>query len=108
MRRPAVLGRHDLTFPSPENALKEPNGLLAIGGDLRPERLLSAYSAGVFPWFNDDHGPILWWSPDPRAVFIPTQIKIARSLRRRLARNESRVTLDVAFDEVVAGCAAPR
>jgi leucyl/phenylalanyl-tRNA--protein transferase len=108
VRRPAVLGRNDLTFPSPEHALKEPNGLLAIGGDLRPERLLSAYSSGVFPWFNDDRGPILWWSPDPRAVFQPTRIKISRSLRRRLAHGEFRVTLDAAFDDVVAGCAAPR
>jgi leucyl/phenylalanyl-tRNA--protein transferase len=70
--------------------------------------LLSAYSSGVFPWFNDDDGPILWWSPDPRAVFEPTRVKISRSLRRRLAREDYRVTLDVAFDDVVAGCAAPR
>ena len=103
-----MLSRNDLTFPSPETALDEPNGLLAIGGDLRPERLLSAYASGVFPWFNDDGGPILWWSPDPRAVFVPSQVKVSRSLRRRLARSEYRVTLDAAFDAVVAGCAAPR
>ena len=108
MRRPALLSRNDLTFPPPEHALKEPNGLLAVGGDLRPERLLSAYASGIFPWFNDDHGPILWWSPDPRAVFEPTHIKISRSLRKRLTRREFRVTLDSAFDAVVAGCAAPR
>ena len=108
MRRPAVLDRNDLTFPPPERALEEPNGLLAIGGDLRPERLLSAYASGIFPWFNDDHGPILWWSPDPRAVFVPTQIRVSRSLRRRLSHDEFRVTLDTAFDAVVAGCAAPR
>jgi leucyl/phenylalanyl-tRNA--protein transferase len=108
VRRPALLSRNDLTFPPPERALKEPNGLLAVGGDLQPERLLSAYASGVFPWFNDDRGPILWWSPDPRAVFLPTLVRVSRSLRRRLVRGEFRVTLDSAFDAVVAGCAAPR
>ncbi len=108
MRRPAVLGRDDLTFPSPERALKEPNGLLAIGGDLSPQRLLAAYRVGVFPWYNDDRGPILWWSPDPRAVLFPSSIKISRSLRKRIARGDLEVTLDRAFADVVIGCSLPR
>ena len=88
--------------------MKEPNGLLAMGGDLSPQRLLGAYAQGIFPWFSDDAGPILWWSPDPRAIFFPDSLNISRSLRRRLSRQEYHVTLDNAFVEVVKGCAAPR
>jgi leucyl/phenylalanyl-tRNA--protein transferase len=102
------LSSDDFSFPAPERALKEPNGLLAIGGDLSPQRLLTAYSQGIFPWFSDDAGPILWWSPDPRTVIIPMSFKVSRSLRRRLAHGDFRVTLDSAFTHVVAGCAAPR
>ncbi|MFO7787350.1 MAG: leucyl/phenylalanyl-tRNA--protein transferase, partial [Halospina sp.] len=68
-------------FPDPETALEEPDGLLAIGGDLHPERLIRAYSLGIFPWFSDDQ-PILWWSPNPRCVLFPPNVHIARSLRR--------------------------
>jgi len=94
-------------FPPPDQALTEPNGLLAVGGDLRPERLLSAYYNGIFPWFNSDD-PILWWSPDPRAIFLPKQIKISSSLRKYLKKQPWRYTVNHAFSDVMAGCALPR
>ena len=93
-------------FPDPRHASRE--GLVAIGGDLSPERLLSAYGHGIFPWFDDDRGPVLWWSPDPRAVLAPAELKISRSLRKRLRRSDYSVTMDTDFAAVVAGCAAPR
>ena len=96
----------DGAFPDPCHASRE--GLVAIGGDLSPERLLSAYGHGIFPWFDDDHGPVLWWSPDPRAVLAPTELKISRSLRKRLRRRDYSVTMDTDFAAVVEGCAAPR
>ena len=108
VRQPVVLRDADVWFPPPDQALKKPNGLLAIGGDLSPRRLLAAYAQGIFPWFNDADGPILWWSPDPRAVIMPDALKISRSLRRRLARGDLRVTFDCAFGDVVDGCAGPR
>lgn len=90
-------------FPDPETALDEPDGLLAIGGDLHPERLLRAYSQGIFPWFSDDQ-PILWWSPNPRCVLFPPHVHIARSLRRRLNRDNLRITVDCAFEDVIRDC----
>ncbi len=96
-----------LEFPSTEEALSYPNGLLAVGGDLSMERLLRAYRAGIFPWFEDPQ-PILWWSPDPRSVLYPQEMYISRSLRRSFKRNQFRITADRAFHRVVAGCAAPR
>jgi len=92
-------------FPPVELASRE--GLLAVGGDLRPERLLEAYSRGIFPWYNEGQ-PILWWSPDPRAVLLPGRLKIARSLRKTLRSGKFRVTFDERFDEVVQACAGPR
>jgi leucyl/phenylalanyl-tRNA--protein transferase len=89
-------------FPDP--ALAEPDGLLAVGGDLSPERLLTAYAEGIFPWFNED-GPILWWSPDPRLVLDPAALHVPRSLERTLRRGRYRVTADAAFDRVIARCA---
>lgn len=97
----------DEPFPDVAQALTEPNGLLAIGGDLSPRRLLNAYRNGVFPWYNPDE-PILWWSPDPRTVFLPDQIHVSRSLRRRLLSRDYAVTVDQAFDAVTDLCAAPR
>lgn len=94
-------------FPDPETALDEPDGLLAIGGDLHPERLIQAYSQGIFPWFSDDQ-PILWWSPNPRCVLFPSHVHIARSLRRRLNRGSLRVTVDCAFEDVIHDCGALR
>ncbi len=94
-------------FPSAEEAMDEPNGLLAVGGDLSLTRLVTAYRNGIFPWYG--HGqPILWWSPDPRAVFLPGDLHISRRLRRRLRRKEYTVTLDTAFQAVIRGCAGPR
>ena len=93
-------------FPNPNRAPKD--GPLALGGDLSPERLLDAYSHGIFPWFENDAQPILWWSPDPRAVLAPTELRISRSLGRQLRAGRYQVTADQAFADVVAGCAAPR
>ncbi len=78
-------------FPDPARA--EPDGLLAVGGDLSPERLLVAYASGIFPWFEDDT-PILWWSPDPRLVLEPARLHVPRSLRRTLRRGQYRLTAD--------------
>ena len=94
-------------LPCGDRALQDPNGLLAAGGSLRPEWLLHAYRNGVFPWY-DDNQPILWWSPDPRAVLRPDELKISRSLRRRIASRVFQVRSDTAFSSVVSACAAPR
>lgn len=95
-------------FPDPAYALTDPNGLLASGGNLAPGTLLAAYSKGIFPWFNSDDEPILWWSPDPRAIIEPTQLHISRRLARRLRSGRFRWALDQDFDAVVQACAAPR
>ncbi len=92
-------------FP-PLNAANE-QGLLAIGGDLSPERLLLAYRSGIFPWYNAGD-PILWWSPDPRCVIYPAAFVPSRSLRRTISRGTYGVTLDQAFERVIRGCAGPR
>ncbi|MDH3872426.1 MAG: leucyl/phenylalanyl-tRNA--protein transferase [Gammaproteobacteria bacterium] len=97
----------DTGFPDVEQALKEPDGLLAIGGDLSVPRLLAAYSRGIFPWYGPGQ-PILWWSPDPRLVLRPRELRISRSLARTLRKATFKVTLDIDFAAVVAGCAAPR
>lgn len=94
-------------FPDPSQALGEPNGLLAFGGDLSATRLMAAYRQGIFPWFSEGE-PILWWSPDPRCIFRTNDLKINRSLRRQLAGKHWHVTVDTAFAQVVHGCAAPR
>ena len=94
-------------FPDPETALEDPDGLLAIGGDLHPDRILKAYTIGVFPWFSDDQ-PILWWSPDPRCVLFPNRVHIARSLRRKLNQGLMRVHVDTAFREVIHACGTLR
>ncbi|SHM07802.1 leucyl/phenylalanyl-tRNA--protein transferase [Rhodanobacter sp. OK091] len=94
-------------FPDPRGALTEPNGLLAFGGDLSPQRLLAAYTHGIFPWFGEGE-PILWWSPDPRCVFRTEAVRINRSLRRQLAGRHWRLTVDHSFDAVIRACAAPR
>jgi leucyl/phenylalanyl-tRNA---protein transferase len=91
-----------LEFPSPH--LAESNGLLCIGGDLSTERLLLAYSNGIFPWFSDDE-PILWWSPDPRLVLYPQRIKISKSLKKKLNKKDFHVTMDHAFKDVISACA---
>jgi len=100
------LGPHD-PFPPLASALREPNGLLAVDGDLSPERLIQAYSRGIFPWFGEGE-PILWWSPDPRMVLFPAELKVSRSLRKTLRRGHYEVRADTAFPEVMRGCAEPR
>jgi len=90
-------------FPPPGDA--EPDGLLAVGGDLSPERLVAAYAAGIFPWYADDQ-PILWWSPDPRLVLRPGWLHLSRSLERALRRGTFEVRADTAFAEVIRRCAA--
>ncbi len=94
-------------FPSVALALSDPNGLLAAGADLSPERLIEAYKQGIFPWFNEGD-PILWWSPDPRMVLFPDELKISRSLRKTLKKHPYVIRVDSAFQEVMQGCAAPR
>ena len=96
-----------LFFPPLEDALVEPNGLLAAGGDLSPERMIQAYRSGIFPWFNENE-PILWWSPDPRMVLFPTELKVSRSLHKILKKGDYEIRVDSAFSEVIHSCAAPR
>lgn len=103
----AWLGADTDAFPPLECALDDPPGLLAAGGDLRPERLLTAYRQGVFPWYEEPQ-PILWWSPDPRTVLFPDELHLAASLRRTLRRRIYEVTADRCFERVIAACAAPR
>jgi leucyl/phenylalanyl-tRNA--protein transferase len=94
-------------FPPAHRAMRDPNGLLAIGGDLSVTRLIRAYSTGVFPWFNPNE-PILWWCPDPRAVLAPAQFHVSHSLAKRIRKNDYAVTLDHAFPDVLEGCGGER
>lgn len=97
------LPRDAAVFPDPRHA--EPDGLLAVGGDLSPRRLLAAYREGIFPWFDED-SPILWWSPDPRLVLFPDELHVSRSLQRTIRRGRYRVTADEAFGRVIRACSA--
>jgi len=101
------LGAAPDDFPPVSRALDEPEGLLAVGGDLSVDRLLAAYCRGIFPWFGR-HDPILWWSPDPRALFVPGRFHVSRSLAKWRRQQRYRITADTAFAAVVDGCAAPR
>jgi leucyl/phenylalanyl-tRNA--protein transferase len=94
-------------FPAVADALREPDGLLAAGGDLSSERLLCAYRRGIFPWY-DDGQPLLWWSPDPRCVFLPGDLHLSRRLRRSLRQSTSEVRFNTDFAGVIRACAAPR
>jgi leucyl/phenylalanyl-tRNA--protein transferase len=96
------LGR-EIAFPDPSRA--EPDGLLAVGGDLGPERLLAAYSEGIFPWY-DERSPILWWSPDPRLVLYPDELHVSRRLARTIRQGRFRISSDAAFEDVIRRCAA--
>ena len=87
--------------------MRDPNGLLAIGGDLSVSRLIRAYSQGIFPWYNPDE-PILWWSPDPRAVLYPDAMRVTRSLSKAIRREDYGVSLDRAFEQVLQACSGPR
>ena len=101
------LSSSSVSFPPVSMALAEPNGLLAVGGDLSEARLVSAYRSGIFPWFAADD-PILWWAPNPRAVFVPGDIHCSRSLKKAMRRQPWRVTLNRAFEEVIDECATIR
>ena len=94
-------------FPPLDQALREPPGLLAAGGDLSPTRLLAAYERGVFPWYSAQQ-PILWWSPDPRMVLFPEEFKCSRSLSKTLRHGPFVTRLDQAFSATIRACAAPR
>jgi leucyl/phenylalanyl-tRNA--protein transferase len=94
-------------FPPVGQALEDPAGLLAGGGDLSPDRLLAAYRRGIFPWFSEGQ-PVLWWSPDPREVLFPAQFRLSRSLAKTLRGGRLTTTEDRAFEAVIDGCAAPR
>jgi leucyl/phenylalanyl-tRNA--protein transferase len=98
---------HASYFPRVETALADPNGLLAMGGDLSMEWLLDAYRHGIFPWFNPGE-PILWWSPDPRMVLLPGDIRVTRSLAKRMRNGGFELRVDSAFVEVMRACGGPR
>ena len=99
--------RGDAPFPPVSKALKSPNGLLCAGGDLSAQRIVEAYSRGIFPWYSEGD-PILWWSPDPRMVLFPEELKVSRSLRKSVARGAYETRVDTAFRDVIEACAAPR
>jgi leucyl/phenylalanyl-tRNA--protein transferase len=92
----------ELIFPDPSFA--EPEGLLAVGGDLSSERLLTAYANGIFPWFSEN-GPILWWSPDPRFILFPDKFKVSHSLQQKIKRKVFTVKIDSNFEQVINACA---
>ena len=99
--------RADEPFPPVTAALAEPNGLLAAGGELSAARLIDAYRHGIFPWFNPGQ-PILWWSPDPRMVLFPAELKVSRSLRKALRNRDYEMRADTRFRAVIQACAEPR
>ncbi|MCH8536400.1 MAG: leucyl/phenylalanyl-tRNA--protein transferase [Alkalimonas sp.] len=96
-----------LTFPPVHQALRQPDGLLAMGGDLQPERLLLAYQSGIFPWFSQGD-PLLWWSPSVRALFPPGQLQLNRTLRKQCRKMQYGCSVNIAFEQVIKQCAAPR
>lgn len=91
-------------FPHPDNALREPDGLLAAGGDLSPKRIINAYLNGIFPWYNQGQ-PILWWSPNPRAVLFPEKLHVSKSLKKLIKKNKFTTTINQAFEQVIYSCA---
>lgn len=108
LRQVLCLDRHpNVAFPPADSALSNLNGLIAIGGDLHPDRLEQAYRHGIFPWYQAGER-IQWWSPDPRSITVPGQIRLTKNLRRLIRQNRFEITLDRAFREVVLACAAPR
>ncbi|WP_413791729.1 MULTISPECIES: leucyl/phenylalanyl-tRNA--protein transferase [unclassified Pseudomonas] len=101
------LQRNSFEFPPLAKAMRDPNGLLAAGGDLSADRLIQAYRHGCFPWFSEGQ-PILWWSPDPRTVLFPDELHVSRSLGKLLRKQRYEVTFDRDFAAVIQACAAPR
>ena len=100
----AVLDTQNPIFPEPNTALDDPDGLLAVGGNLQPDTLLSAYHQGIFPWYNEDD-PIFWWSPSTRCVIDPLNLHISKSLQKQLRKQSYRVTFNQSFDQVIKACA---
>lgn len=96
-----ILNEH-IAFPNPLEA--DEDGILAIGGDLSPERLILAYNNGIFPWYNEDE-PLLWWSPNPRMVLIPSELRISKSMKTILKRNVFQITYNTVFKDVIQNCA---
>lgn len=101
------IDNNKLEFPPTELASTEPNGLLAVGGDLRLERLLKAYELGIFPWYEEGQ-PILWWAPDPRMVLQPDRLRVSRSLRKLLRQGRYQLSMDKAFAAIIAACSEAR
>ena len=99
------LGRYD--FPNPNEVDPDGYGVVALGGDLAPETLISAYAQGLFPWFNEDE-PIAWWCPEPRCVIVPSDYQPSKSLRKQARRSRWQLTVNQAFDEVIHACSLPR
>lgn len=99
--------RPDQPFPPTRQALKQPNGLLAVGGCLSPQRIVNAYKQGIFPWYNPGE-PVLWWSPDPRLVLFPDKLRISRSLAKTIRQQRFHVSFDNDFAAVLEGCASLR
>lgn len=104
MTQLAWLSAHDISFPPLETALDDPNGLLAVGGNLSPDRLINAYRQGIFPWYEAPD-PILWWSPDPRLVITPESLHIGRTLRKTLKRELFQIQINQRFESVMRHCA---
>ncbi len=102
---PVFLLSDDIVFPPPH--LAEKDGLLAVGGDLSEKRILRAYAMGIFPWYTEG-SPILWWSPDPRLVLFPDELKVSRSLRQCMKRGVFTITINTAFERVIRSCAEIR
>jgi leucyl/phenylalanyl-tRNA---protein transferase len=105
---PSLLNPHDVFFPPADWALDDPNGLLAIGGDLSSDRIIAAYSQGIFPWFSDGE-PIMWWTPDPRSVIFTTNYSPSKSLKKLIKKNIFSIRFDSSFEKVIRQCAlSPR
>ena len=102
-----ILDNKNKEFPQISQALDDPNGLLAIGGDLSVERLISAYHQGIFPWFDEDQ-PILWWSPDPRAILLPSEFRVNRTFRKLINKQQFQFTINQHFLTVIKACADNR
>lgn len=109
VRRPPWISENAApdVFPHPSQALTDPDGLLALGGDLSPQRLVCAYRAGIFPWYSEGE-PILWWSPDPRALLDPQRVRISRSLKKILRQERYQLAVDTDFAGVIHACSLPR
>jgi len=107
MAQLTLLDNDNCSFPNPSLALTEPDGLLAVGGDLSSQRLYNAYQDGIFPWYNDNE-PILWWSPDPRCIIFTHKFHVSKSFQRFLRKKHYKITINQCFSKVIEGCRQPR